>query len=48
MKIKILNKLKHELPAFTTELIAGMDLKVNIDKETTLEPLKRAIAGTEL
>jgi dUTP pyrophosphatase len=32
MKIKIVNKSHHPLPAYVTELSAGMDLCANIDE----------------
>ena len=33
MKLKVINKSKHKLPQYTTELSAGMDLRANIDKK---------------
>ena len=32
MKLKIVNKSKHQLPAYSTEYSAGMDLRANIDE----------------
>ncbi len=48
MKIKVVNKSKHQLPAYETELSAGMDLRANIDKPVTLKPLERALIKTGL
>ncbi len=48
MKIKVVNKSKHKLPAYETELSAGMDLRANIDKPVTLKPLERALIKTGL
>jgi len=48
MKIKIVNKSKHELPKYETYLSAGMDLRANIDKPVTLKPLDRALIKTGL
>jgi dUTP pyrophosphatase len=48
MKIRIINKSKHELPAYSTEASAGMDLRANIDNEIELKPLKRALVPTGL
>jgi dUTP pyrophosphatase len=30
MEVKIINKSKHALPAYATELSAGMDLRANL------------------
>jgi dUTP pyrophosphatase len=48
MKIRIINKSKHELPAYSTEASAGMDLRANIDNEIELKPLQRALVPTGL
>lgn len=48
MKVKIVNKSKHELPAYSTILSAGMDLRANIDEPVTLNPLERALVKTGL
>lgn len=48
MKIEIINKSKHELPAYATELSAGMDLRANIDAPILLEPLQRVLVPTGL
>lgn len=48
MKIKVINKSKHELPAYTTEAYAGMDLRANIDKDITLKPLQRILVPAGL
>jgi len=48
MKINIVNNSPHPLPAYETILSAGMDLRANIDKKVTLEPLKRALISTGL
>ena len=31
MKVEIINKSKHQLPAYATDLSAGMDLRANIE-----------------
>lgn len=36
MKIRIINKSKHELPRYSTNHSAGMDLRSNIDNEIIL------------
>ncbi|NDV64224.1 dUTP diphosphatase [Bacteroides sp. 224] len=48
MKIQIVNKSKHPLPAYATELSAGVDLRANIDTPITLEPLQRCMVPTGL
>lgn len=46
MKMKIINKSKHQLPSYATEASAGMDLRANIDEVITLLPLQRAVVST--
>ena len=46
MKINIINKSKHQLPAYETEGSAGMDLRANLDTEITLKPLERQLIAT--
>jgi dUTP pyrophosphatase len=48
MKIKIINKSKHELPAYATQAAAGMDLRANLEEPVVLKPLERALISTGL
>jgi len=48
MKIRIVNKSKHELPAYETKASAGMDLRSNIDEPVFLKPLERQLIPTGL
>ncbi|HJZ41965.1 MAG TPA: dUTP diphosphatase [Bacteroidales bacterium] len=48
MKVKILSKSKHDLPAYGTAHAAGMDLYANLDEPVTLRPLDRALISTGL
>ena len=48
MKLKVINKSKHKLPKYTTELSAGMDLRANIDVDVLLRPLQRVLVKTGL
>ncbi|MCD4792141.1 MAG: dUTP diphosphatase [Bacteroidales bacterium] len=48
MKIKIVNKSKHQLPEYETAFSAGMDLRANIDEAVILKPLERALIKTGL
>ena len=46
MEIKVINKSKHPLPEYQTELSAGMDLRANLEESITLNPLERALIPT--
>jgi len=48
MKIRIINKSKHGLPAYSTDASAGMDLRANLDKVIVLKPLARILVPTGL
>lgn len=48
MKIKIVNKSKHELPAYATIASAGLDLRANLDEPVVLKSLERALVATGL
>jgi dUTP pyrophosphatase len=48
LKVKIVNKSAHTLPAYATELSAGVDLRANLDAAVTLKPLERAMIPTGL
>ncbi len=48
MKIKIINKSKHELPSYATQAAAGMDLRANIDEPIILKSLERTLVATGL
>ena len=46
MKIKIINKSKHPLPAYATVAAAGLDLRANLDNPLQLKPLERILVPT--
>jgi len=48
MKVKIINKSKHDLPKYSTALSAGMDLRANISETVMLAPLERTLIPTGL
>jgi dUTP pyrophosphatase len=48
MKIRIVNKSKHNLPEYSTAYSAGMDLRANIDEDIILGPRQRALIPTGL
>jgi len=48
MTINIINKSQHQLPHYETIASAGMDLRANLSKPVTLQPLERSIIKTGL
>ncbi|KAA6325228.1 Deoxyuridine 5'-triphosphate nucleotidohydrolase [termite gut metagenome] len=48
MNVQIINKSRHQLPAYATGLSAGMDIRANIDNSVTLYPLQRCLISTGL
>lgn len=48
MIVKIVNQSKHDLPSYSTELSAGMDLRANLSESVNLGPLERAMISTGL
>lgn len=48
MEIKVINKSKHELPTYATELSAGMDIRANLSEPVTLKPMERCLIPTGL
>lgn len=48
MKIRIINKSKHELPAYSTVASAGMDLRANLSEDINLLPMQRVMVPTGL
>nr|WP_302830510.1 dUTP diphosphatase [uncultured Bacteroides sp.] len=48
MNVQIINKSKHPLPAYATELSAGMDLRANLSEPISLQPMQRCLVPTGL
>ena len=48
MHIQIINRSKHDLPAYATVDASGMDLRANLEKSIPLEPRQRALVATGL
>ncbi|MCM1336769.1 MAG: dUTP diphosphatase [Candidatus Amulumruptor caecigallinarius] len=48
MKVKIINRSGHELPAYETPSAAGMDVRACLKEPVTLGPLERALIPTGL
>lgn len=46
MKVQIINRSSHPLPAYATALSAGMDLRADLSESITLAPLQRALIPT--
>lgn len=48
MDVPVVNKSKHPLPQYATELSAGMDIRANISESIVLPPLQRCLVQTGL
>lgn len=48
MNVQIINKSKHPLPAYATELSAGMDIRANLSEPVSLAPMQRCLVPTGL
>ena len=48
LKVEIINRSHHALPAYATPLSAGMDLRANLDEPIVLKPLARCLVPTGL
>ena len=48
VKVKIINKSKHQLPQYATSQSAGVDLRANIDAPVSIAPLCRVLIPTGL
>ena len=48
MKVKIVNKSRHGLPAYNTAFSAGMDLYAELNEAVVLQPLERQLIGTNI
>jgi dUTP pyrophosphatase len=48
VKVQIVNKSHHQMPAYATGLSAGMDLRANLSEPITLKPLQRCLVPTGL
>ena len=48
MNVKVINKSKHQLPAYATEHSAGMDIRANLSEPMTLAPMQRCLVPTGL
>lgn len=48
MKVQIINKSHHPLPAYQTSQSAGMDIRANLTEPVELKPLERKLIPTGL
>jgi dUTP pyrophosphatase len=48
MEVKIVNKSKHQLPAYSTTHSAGLDLRANLEQPVVLKSLERRLIPTGL
>lgn len=48
MKVKIVSRSRHKLPAYSTLFSAGMDLYANLDTPVLLKPMERILVKTGL
>jgi dUTP pyrophosphatase len=48
MTVKIVNRSKHDLPSYSTELSAGMDLRANMDGPLVMKHMERILVPTGL
>ena len=48
MKVQIINKSKHQLPAYATPQSAGVDLRANLEQPISLAPMQRSLVPTGL
>lgn len=48
MTVKVINRSKNGLPAYSTPFAAGMDVRADLSEPITLEPLQRAMVPTGL
>jgi len=48
MKVKIVNKSLNEIPEYSTQHAAGLDLRANLTDAVILEPLERKLIPTGL
>ena len=48
MKVRIVNKSKHNLPSYGTMFSAGMDLRADLNEPMVLQPNERALVPTGL
>lgn len=48
MKVKVINRSDYDLPAYETDMAAGLDVRANIKDPVVLGPLERTLVPTGL
>ena len=48
MKVKVINRGKHDLPKYETSQSAGVDVRANLETPIVLQPMERALIKTGL
>lgn len=48
MEVRVINKSRHELPAYQTSSAAGLDLRANLEEPMILRPMQRVLVPTGL
>lgn len=48
INVRVINKSKHPIPQYATELSAGMDIRANIEEPIVLPSLQRCLVPTGL
>jgi dUTP pyrophosphatase len=48
MKVKVINRSKHDLPNYETKASAGLDIRANVEEPIVLKPLERVLVKTGL
>lgn len=48
LKVRIVNKSNHPMPAYETIGAAGMDIRANVEEPVTLQPMERKLISTGL
>ncbi|HHJ09315.1 MAG TPA: dUTP diphosphatase [Bacteroidetes bacterium] len=48
VKVRVVNRSGHELPWYSTEHSAGMDIRANLEEPVELKPMERALIPTGL
>lgn len=48
ISVQVINRSRHQLPAYATDGASGLDVRANLDEPVTLAPLERALVPTGL
>lgn len=46
LKVKVINKSRHPLPAYATQGASGMDLRADLGEPVALSPMQRSLVST--